>query len=1419
MNRISLRSAACHRRRFFRPILEQLEDRSLLSAFASIEGNIAEPGARDVVPIHIDTAYFSLHRWGSYLGFEVHAASGSQLDPSPVQIQQQDKSVTATVWKSLDGTQRSVSLATVRSGNFQLVVSGDKGTAGRYEVDVFLVGDANGDYQVDQRDVKLIHNLRGKRLGQAGYVPDADANRDGVINSVDEGLARTNLRTTTYVRPLTVTLGVDPALDPLGNGVVQIPNITLVGHSAPRAKLQLDQNSDGAFDQQTTADLSGRFQFDTVVPAGPTPFYVEATDQFGQRTAADLSLTASFSRSVLPGAAQSIPWHITGDATNQDIVIQAQAPGDVYDPHGSFAVTPGNLPATGQVFFLKPDNTWTNQDTVFVTGQTSGNVSVGLPSATEGEWRLSVLIRDHASGQIASVQSQTLLVSSKPAIDLRLNRTLANSGDVIHAELLTSAGQTPRDVRLFASLSLPDGSEISLPGLATSMESLYEGPSRDGQFVLLSQPLSFLGVGEYHLRARLLDGTTSDLLAMADAELTISDTPGTLSGVVRDAGGQPVDGSQAQLARIEAFDGDDGYVTASAPVGSDGTYQLSLDPGRYNISAIVLDAQGNLHAAHSTAVTVIGPEGPHVQLDLALDGSSQTTAIQAVTSSLVAAEGEAAGALEKRKVFIQETFQGVPAELKAPLHDIALNEIQSRALNANISSTTELEATLANATRASQSSNSSLSDQEYFNNPDVQRAAVLAEPGDNVVLSEITRDSGQRKQTVRFTLRDKDGHDILPVIQHTTTDLSDAALEAIVRQASAELAPRIPTDARADRVLPVVPTLKVTLDQNVALQLGFFLHFTVTLTDQDGSIVGAADLPVRVVVQPPPFHGVSLDPQVIRGRTDADGHFTAPFPAGDNTGVGTVQAFFTRTDGTYESLKVPFRVATAAAFGLSSPRLTVHAGETVPVDVILLSAEGSGGMPVANADVDLVATGGAVLESHFKTDATGRHRVMFTAGDSTGDAQIVADTAVPSTQTGNTDRLTAMLQFYVTGNVDLTIHVRATGASNQLRTAQHLAISALDSNSTPEVIDGTSASLFADVFVGDTVVASQPVEFTITGAGSMSATENQTDDSGLANDFYVPPATGSGTATITATTTVDGKDYTKSIDITYQPATLSVSPTSVTLAPGSTQQFTSSLSPVNWTATGGTISADGLFTAGTSSGTFQVTATSVSDPTNSAQASVSISSDVSVTVSPSHVTVARGTTRQFTATVSGTTNTGVTWSATRGGGTITSAGLYTPPRIAGTYSVIATSVADKTKWASAEVVVGSIFDGTYQGTMTIFTDDPDYQIPAPQQVTWVIRPQEASENILIYFSPGSGPTTLSPSYISDHTISFGKGSSSYAPDLTTFTATLADNTLTGTWILRVGPGIGPNSPNGEVRTTYAQFTLTRPYLGFFQTIP
>jgi hypothetical protein len=81
---------------------------------------------------------------------------------------------------------------------------------------------------------------------------------------------------------------------------------------------------------------------------------------------------------------------------------------------------------------------------------------------------------------------------------------------------------------------------------------------------------------------------------------------------------------------------------------------------------------------------------------------------------------------------------------------------------------------------------------------------------------------------------------------------------------------------------------------------------------------------------------------------------------------------------------------------------------------------------------------------------------------------------------------------------------------------------------------------------------------------------------------------------------------------------------------------------------------------------------------------VSAASSVAITISPTSASLTTGGTQQFTATVTGSSNTNVTWSVT--GGKISS-GLYTAPSTAGTYTVTATAVADTTKSASATVTV------------------------------------------------------------------------------------------------------------------------------------
>lgn len=209
---------------------------------------------------------------------------------------------------------------------------------------------------------------------------------------------------------------------------------------------------------------------------------------------------------------------------------------------------------------------------------------------------------------------------------------------------------------------------------------------------------------------------------------------------------------------------------------------------------------------------------------------------------------------------------------------------------------------------------------------------------------------------------------------------------------------------------------------------------------------------------------------------------------------------------------------------------------------------------------------------------------------------------------------------------------------------------------------------------------------------------------------------------------------------------VAISPTSVTLSPGMAQQFSAIVtgttnSAVTWSATGGTISSSGLYTAPTVAGTYVVKATSVVDTTKSASATINVSApSVVIDVSPSTVTLVSGTTQQFTATVTGTTNTAVTWSTT--GGTVSSSGFYTAPTVGGAYVVKATSVADTTKSGTANVTVNApsgpapiatagnfmVRQGNRdRGTLPIYESGVSFEIPMGWTVTnWAICSEDGT---------------------------------------------------------------------------------------------
>jgi hypothetical protein len=177
---------------------------------------------------------------------------------------------------------------------------------------------------------------------------------------------------------------------------------------------------------------------------------------------------------------------------------------------------------------------------------------------------------------------------------------------------------------------------------------------------------------------------------------------------------------------------------------------------------------------------------------------------------------------------------------------------------------------------------------------------------------------------------------------------------------------------------------------------------------------------------------------------------------------------------------------------------------------------------------------------------------------------------------------------------------------------------------------------------------------------------------------------------------------------------VTISPTTVHVQPAGSAQFTAHVTGttnpvVIWSLSGlgctgiacGHISSGGLYTAPAvtpNPNVVTVTATSLADLSKNASAAAIIgnNSDITVSVSPATISLVTGTHQLFTAVVTGTTITGVTWSVSGSGcsgaacGTVTTTGIYTapatvpaPPQV----TVTATSVADPTKFGTASVTI------------------------------------------------------------------------------------------------------------------------------------
>ena len=233
--------------------------------------------------------------------------------------------------------------------------------------------------------------------------------------------------------------------------------------------------------------------------------------------------------------------------------------------------------------------------------------------------------------------------------------------------------------------------------------------------------------------------------------------------------------------------------------------------------------------------------------------------------------------------------------------------------------------------------------------------------------------------------------------------------------------------------------------------------------------------------------------------------------------------------------------------------------------------------------------------------------------------------------------------------------------------------------------------------------------------------------------FTAPTVSNATSATVTATSSADTTKSAKavvSIAAASSSVTVQITPGSVSLTSGGKQQFAATVSgastnAVTWSTSAGSISSSGLYTAPavTTNTSASVTATSVANATKHATATITISSSsvtpVSVQVTPTSASIKSAGTQQFTATVSNTTNTAVTWSASIG--SISSAGFYTAPSVTTSTSAVVTarSVADTTKFAQSTISIAALSTSSSSGStapVTTANNGPDNRYCNPGDV-------------------------------------------------------------------------------------------------------
>ncbi len=386
---------------------------------------------------------------------------------------------------------------------------------------------------------------------------------------------------------------------------------------------------------------------------------------------------------------------------------------------------------------------------------------------------------------------------------------------------------------------------------------------------------------------------------------------------------------------------------------------------------------------------------------------------------------------------------------------------------------------------------------------------------------------------------------------------------------------------------------------------------------------------------------------------------------------------------------------------------------------------------------DSISSGGLFTASVYPGSCT----VTATATDGSGSATSVVNVVSPIVMTPQYATTPQNKTQQFTANMAVTWSENTANCGSITSGGLYTASGAVGSRCTIEgvatssphytvwgsdnIVSSTSSG-FAIAPLNPSIATGGTIPFSANAPASWKTTCGTISTSGV---FTAPASAAS--CTVTGTATSGGQSASTTVTVTSSSGTFSISPTSATVNENATQQFTASAA-ATWTASCGTITSGGLFTANLYTNPCTVTATATS---GGATASAVVTTVSPIVMTPVTANTQQNQTQQFTASMP------VTWSAKCG--SITSGGLFTASAAVGskcTIEGIATSSPHYTVWGGDTIVAASSF--TVSPSSVSVNVGATQQFTASAAATWAASCGSVSSSGLFTAPSTTGTCTI-----------------------------------------------------------------------------